>query len=224
MRAIQTPPSAVIRPGTPSGAVSRSISPPGRISRSSGTVRGQEPAEWRVLVDQLRDPVRPADGVLQAEHLGHRTRPHRHTGVGQGPFGQFNARLRDPGDPGRPRRGRPASVRVAIPTSALARSIPRVWASRSRYRRYRDHQAQLDSQEPHSHRGCIHQDGRRPDNYDPPQRHPATKPEARLVVDDETNIVELLSVSLKFQGFEVHTAANGPAALDRAPREVRPTR
>ena len=41
---------------------------------------------------------------------------------------------------------------------------------------------------------------------------PATKPEARvLVVDDETNIVELLSVSLKFQGFEVHTAANGPA-------------
>ncbi len=48
------------------------------------------------------------------------------------------------------------------------------------------------------------------------------KPEARvLVVDDESNIVELLSVSLKFQGFEVHTAANGPAALDRA-REVRP--
>ncbi len=33
-------------------------------------------------------------------------------------------------------------------------------------------------------------------------------PEARvLVVDDETNIVELLSVSLKFQGFEVHTAS-----------------
>ena len=51
---------------------------------------------------------------------------------------------------------------------------------------------------------------------------PATKPEARvLVVDDETNIVELLSVSLKFQGFEVHTATNGPAALDKA-REVRP--
>ena len=47
-------------------------------------------------------------------------------------------------------------------------------------------------------------------------------PEARvLVVDDETNIVELLSVSLKFQGFEVHTASSGPAALDKA-REVRP--
>ena len=42
------------------------------------------------------------------------------------------------------------------------------------------------------------------------------KPEARvLVVDDEINIVELLSVSLKFRGSEVHTAANGPAALDR---------
>ena len=47
-------------------------------------------------------------------------------------------------------------------------------------------------------------------------------PEARvLVVDDEDNIVELLSVSLKFQGFEVHTATNGASALDRA-REVKP--
>ena len=52
--------------------------------------------------------------------------------------------------------------------------------------------------------------------------YPENIPEARvLVVDDETNIVELLSVSLKFQGFEVHTASNGPAALDKA-REVRP--
>jgi len=49
-----------------------------------------------------------------------------------------------------------------------------------------------------------------------------TTPEARvLVVDDEANIVELLSVSLKFQGFEVATATNGAQALDRA-REVRP--
>jgi len=47
-------------------------------------------------------------------------------------------------------------------------------------------------------------------------------PEARvLVVDDEPNIVELLSVSLKFQGFEVYPAANGAAALDMA-REIRP--
>ncbi|MGE2834333.1 response regulator transcription factor [Mycobacterium sp. SMC-4] len=47
-------------------------------------------------------------------------------------------------------------------------------------------------------------------------------PEARvLVVDDEANIVELLSVSLKFQGFEVHTASNGQSALSTA-REVRP--
>ncbi len=51
---------------------------------------------------------------------------------------------------------------------------------------------------------------------------PRIVPEARvLVVDDETNIVELLSVSLKFQGFEVHTASSGPAALDKA-REIRP--
>ncbi|GAB18731.1 two-component response regulator PhoP [Gordonia effusa NBRC 100432] len=35
-----------------------------------------------------------------------------------------------------------------------------------------------------------------------------------LVVDDEDNIRELLSVSLKFQGYEVRTADNGPSALD----------
>ncbi|PYE15072.1 winged helix family two component transcriptional regulator [Williamsia limnetica] len=42
-----------------------------------------------------------------------------------------------------------------------------------------------------------------------------------LVVDDEPNIRELLSVSLKFQGFEIQTAADGPAAIDRA-RTFRP--
>lgn len=36
-----------------------------------------------------------------------------------------------------------------------------------------------------------------------------------LVVDDEENIRELLSVSLKFQGYEVETASDGPAAIDR---------
>ena len=51
---------------------------------------------------------------------------------------------------------------------------------------------------------------------------PEKAPEATvLVVDDEMNIVELLSVSLKFQGFEVYTASNGSAALDKA-REVKP--
>ncbi|WP_193788796.1 response regulator transcription factor [Rhodococcus rhodochrous] len=47
-------------------------------------------------------------------------------------------------------------------------------------------------------------------------------PEARiLIVDDEPNIVELLAVSLKFQGFEVETASNGAEGLDRA-RALRP--
>ncbi|RMI28235.1 response regulator transcription factor [Nocardia stercoris] len=42
-------------------------------------------------------------------------------------------------------------------------------------------------------------------------------PEARvLVVDDEPMIVELLSVSLRYQGFEVATAANGAEGLDKA--------
>jgi len=47
-------------------------------------------------------------------------------------------------------------------------------------------------------------------------------PEARvLVVDDEPHIVELLSASLRFAGFEVATAANGLAALELA-RSFRP--
>lgn len=37
-----------------------------------------------------------------------------------------------------------------------------------------------------------------------------TTPAKVLVVDDESNIVELLSVSLKFQGFDVYTADSGP--------------
>lgn len=41
-------------------------------------------------------------------------------------------------------------------------------------------------------------------------------PEARiLVVDDEPSIRELLAVSLRFQGFEVATAASGAEGLDR---------
>ncbi|MFT4126073.1 MAG: response regulator transcription factor [Gordonia sp. (in: high G+C Gram-positive bacteria)] len=42
-----------------------------------------------------------------------------------------------------------------------------------------------------------------------------------LVVDDEANIRELLSVSLKFQGYAVTTAANGPEAIDRC-RSAKP--
>ncbi|APT91937.1 alkaline phosphatase [Corynebacterium phocae] len=42
-----------------------------------------------------------------------------------------------------------------------------------------------------------------------------------LVVDDEPNIVELLTVSLKFQGFEVRTANSGSEAL-RIAREIDP--
>ena len=42
-----------------------------------------------------------------------------------------------------------------------------------------------------------------------------------MVVDDEEGIVELLSVSLRFQGFEVETARTGAEAIDRA-RSFRP--
>src|SRR3712207_1617411 len=44
-----------------------------------------------------------------------------------------------------------------------------------------------------------------------------TTPEARLlVVDDEPNIRELLSASLRYAGFEVETAADGQQALAMA--------
>jgi DNA-binding response regulator phoP len=42
-----------------------------------------------------------------------------------------------------------------------------------------------------------------------------------LVVDDEANIIELLTVSLKFQGFDVRSANSGTDAL-RVAREFRP--
>ncbi|MBK4139585.1 response regulator [Corynebacterium macginleyi] len=42
-----------------------------------------------------------------------------------------------------------------------------------------------------------------------------------LVVDDEPNIVELLTVSLKFQNFDVYSASSGNEAL-RVAREVNP--
>jgi two-component system OmpR family response regulator len=49
-----------------------------------------------------------------------------------------------------------------------------------------------------------------------------TEPEARvLLVDDEPMIIELLAVSLRFQGFEVATALSGAEALDRV-RGFRP--
>ena len=45
---------------------------------------------------------------------------------------------------------------------------------------------------------------------------PAPAPEARLlVVDDEPSILELLSVTLRFAGFEVATATNGADALNK---------
>ena len=52
--------------------------------------------------------------------------------------------------------------------------------------------------------------------------NPAPAGEARLlVVDDEPNIVELLSASLRFAGFEVASATSGGQALDVA-RQFRP--
>ncbi len=52
---------------------------------------------------------------------------------------------------------------------------------------------------------------------------PSTQPDAPtlLVVDDEPNILELLSASLRFAGFTVHTATDGQQALTLA-RKLNP--
>lgn len=42
-----------------------------------------------------------------------------------------------------------------------------------------------------------------------------------LTVDDETSLTELLSMALRYEGWEVHTATSGLAAVDTA-RQVRP--
>ena len=53
----------------------------------------------------------------------------------------------------------------------------------------------------------------------PGLRSATAEQEARLlVVDDEPNIVELLAASLRFSGFEVHTASNGTQALAQVAR------
>ena len=55
-----------------------------------------------------------------------------------------------------------------------------------------------------------------------PMANSPAQTEARLlVVDDEPNILELLSVSLRFSGFEVHTASNGQQAVTLA-RSLKP--
>ncbi|MEU6430199.1 response regulator transcription factor [Microbispora sp. NPDC046973] len=47
----------------------------------------------------------------------------------------------------------------------------------------------------------------------------AESPEARLlIVEDEPNILELLAASLRYAGFEVHTASNGGEAVAAAQR------
>ncbi|MEO9326643.1 response regulator transcription factor [Gordonia aurantiaca] len=48
-----------------------------------------------------------------------------------------------------------------------------------------------------------------------PDRDDAPRGAKVLVVDDEENIRELLSVSLRFQGYQVDTAADGPSAIDK---------
>lgn len=53
---------------------------------------------------------------------------------------------------------------------------------------------------------------------EPPEREGSTRV---LVVDDETNITDLVSLSLRYEGFEVTSAHDGRGAL-RAVRELKP--
>src|SRR5439155_8022846 len=54
-----------------------------------------------------------------------------------------------------------------------------------------------------------------------PMRRGDGQPVRVLVVDDEATLAELLSMALRYEGWEVRTAGNGRAAV-RAAREFRP--
>jgi two-component system, OmpR family, response regulator len=46
----------------------------------------------------------------------------------------------------------------------------------------------------------------------------ATAPHRVLVVDDEPNIVDVVTMALRYQGFEVESAGTGSGALAAVPR------
>ncbi len=54
-------------------------------------------------------------------------------------------------------------------------------------------------------------------------RRPDGEPVRVLVVDDEPTLTDLLSMALRYEGWQVRTAADGMAAL-RAPGSSDPTR
>jgi two-component system OmpR family response regulator len=55
----------------------------------------------------------------------------------------------------------------------------------------------------------------------PPIRGIDGRPVRALVVDDETTLAELVSMALRYEGWEIRTAAGGAAAVQAA-REFRP--
>ena len=56
---------------------------------------------------------------------------------------------------------------------------------------------------------------------DPVLRRPDGSPVRVLVVDDETPLAELLSMTVRYEGWRAYTAADGASALRQA-REHRP--
>ena len=182
--------------------------------------RRQRPAQRLVLVHQPGQPVGPLNGLVDAEHVARPILVAPRVRLTQGRCANPNAPLAT---------SRPVSA-TASPTrtGAVARStrfLPRfmtlsLWAYAHAPEAWEDRT--MNSQEVDSCPAASFPGNRGHwgDGDGCTTQRTFRRPKV-LVVDDETNIVELLSVSLKFQGFEVHTASNGPAALDKA-REVRP--
>ena len=54
-----------------------------------------------------------------------------------------------------------------------------------------------------------------------PLSRPDGTPIRILTVDDEPSLIELLSMAMRYEGWDVHTAASGSEAVKVA-REVRP--
>ena len=61
----------------------------------------------------------------------------------------------------------------------------------------------------------------RPDTTTPPLTRPDGTPIRVLAVDDESSLTELLSMAMRYEGWQVTTAGSGGDAV-KAAREVRP--
>ena len=183
------------------------------------SVRRQRPPQRLVVVHQLGQPVGPVDGVLETQHLRHR-RSAPACSVVDSPSVRWATSSRRLATP------RPDVGDGEADPDRCGREIRQGFAEVHSASLWRRHTRALETHRKFTATAAATY----PSEWEALSSMamaalPENVPEARvLVVDDETNIVELLSVSLKFQGFEVHTASNGARCARTRPVRCGPTR